>query len=330
MGQDATTDLATQSVLLADGFGVDPGAQPTEIVLPTPTVAVLAELLPTELLPTAVPPTVTAVPAAVLVEAPEADPPATATAEPTVASKPEVAIVSSAAAEASPTATEVPPTAEPTAEPTPTLEPTPEPTAEPIPEPTPEPTAEPAPTATVEPAASAAPTLEVEPAWMYVVSTDGLFLRDEPAGQITSVLTYRSEVHVTGHVVQSGDHQWIEVDVPQSGWVALSFLTMDQPAPASAPTTPSTPTEPPSASDWAAFRNCESGGRYDAVDPSGLYHGAYQFLPSTWDGLARRFWPDLVGVLPSTALPQDQDKMAAKLFELEGVRPWPTCGRHLL
>ena len=66
------------------------------------------------------------------------------------------------------------------------------------------------------------------------------------------------------------------------------------------------------------------------IDPSGLYHGAYQFLPATWDGLARQFYPELVGVLPSTASVADQDKMATKLYELQGASPWPSCGRHLL
>jgi len=167
---------------------------------------------------------------------------------------------------------------------------------------------------------------------MYVTSTDGLFLRDVAAGQIVDVLTYRSEVHVTGEVIASGDRLWIRLDVPQPGWVALAFLAVDQPAPVVADPVPGggQPSAPPTPEDWAALRNCESGGRYSVVDPSGLYHGAYQFLPSTWDGLARRFWPELVGVLPSQASAADQDKMAAKLFELDGARPWPTCGRYLL
>ena len=162
-----------------------------------------------------------------------------------------------------------------------------------------------------------------------MTSTDGLFVRSQPAGQITSVLTYRSEIHITGQVSQTGNRLWVEVDVPGRGWVAFSFLTLDQPAPPPAATS-GVPLEPPTLADWTAFRNCESSGRYDAVDPSGLYHGAYQFLPSTWDGLARRFWPELVGQLPSQVPAVDQDKMATKLFDLEGVRPWPTCGRHLL
>ncbi len=37
--------------------------------------------------------------------------------------------------------------------------------------------------------------------------------------------------------------------------------------------------------DWAALAQCESGGRPDAVDPSGTYGGLYQFDPGTWQAL---------------------------------------------
>jgi len=171
----------------------------------------------------------------------------------------------------------------------------------------------------------------MDAAWLYVEPTDGLFLRDVPGGQILEVLTYREQIHMTGNVDANGERIWVELNVPQTGWVAYEFLTADQPAPPPEPLIGSgQPSEPPTSEDWAAFRDCESGGRYSVVDPSGLYHGAYQFLPSTWDGLARRYWPELVGTLPSLASPADQDKMAAQLFALEGARPWPTCGRFLL
>ena len=66
----------------------------------------------------------------------------------------------------------------------------------------------------------------------------------------------------------------------------------------------------------------ESGGRYDAVSPSG-YYGAYQFLPSTWDSTVihagRR---DLVGELPSRASPFDQDETAWALYQWQGSGPW--------
>ncbi|HAY68865.1 MAG TPA: hypothetical protein DCY82_11360, partial [Acidimicrobiaceae bacterium] len=184
-------------------------------------------------------------------------------------------------------------------------------------EPTPEPTS--------EPAASS----QIENAWMFVLSSNGINVRSTPAGQIFSAVTSRSQVHVTGKVVVAGDHQWAQIDVPVSGWVALSFLTFDQPVPTVDPGPNSVPSEPPTAADWAALRLCESSGNYNIVDWSGLYHGAYQFWQPTWDRVARSYWPELVGVLPSQATPADQDKMANQLFELEGDKPWPVCGLHL-
>ena len=303
-GQSETTDVAIQGL----GGAV---AQPTEIELPT--VAAPSESVEVESVPTP-----TALPAAVVIAALTSAP----TASLTPGSAAETADEPTATVPPEPTEPPVPPEpTEPPVAPEPTPEPTvaPEPTPDPTPEPTPEPTAP-----------AVADALEIDATWMYVASTDGLFIRIQPAGQITSVLTYRSEVHITGEVSQIGDRLWGEVDVPQRGWVALSFLTPDQPAPPPPAATSGVPLEPPTPADWAALRNCESSGRYDAVDPSGLYHGAYQFLPSTWDGLARRFWLELVGLLPSQASSVDQDKMALKLFDFEGARPWPICGRHLL
>lgn len=86
----------------------------------------------------------------------------------------------------------------------------------------------------------------------------------------------------------------------------------------------------PSAAQWAALRQCESGGNYAAVSPSGRYYGAYQFLPSTWDSTAASVGRhDLVGVRPDHAAPADQDAMALALYNSRGASPWPHCGRHL-
>jgi hypothetical protein len=85
----------------------------------------------------------------------------------------------------------------------------------------------------------------------------------------------------------------------------------------------------PSASQWAALRACESNGDYSITNPSGRYRGAYQFDRSTWDGVARRHHPHLVGVDPAAASPADQDAMAQALYGERGAQPWPTCGRHL-
>ncbi|MFN7150862.1 MAG: transglycosylase family protein, partial [Microthrixaceae bacterium] len=54
---------------------------------------------------------------------------------------------------------------------------------------------------------------------------------------------------------------------------------------------------------WAALRRCESGGNYGAVSSSGTYRGAYQFSRSTWNSVASRSYPHLVGVDPAAAAP---------------------------
>ena len=106
------------------------------------------------------------------------------------------------------------------------------------------------------------------------------------------------------------------------------------------PTTaaPSTPapvvTEPPVASpsqptaaQWEALRQCEATGSYTAVNPNGLYHGAYQFDQPTWNGVAdSQGRGDLVGVSPSQAAPADQDFLAQALWNQRGWQPWPVCG----
>lgn len=62
---------------------------------------------------------------------------------------------------------------------------------------------------------------------------------------------------------------------------------------------------------------------YGAVSPGGTYRGAYQFLPSTWNGVASRHGrPDLVGVLPDRAAWYDQDSIADALRSERGMQPW--------
>lgn len=85
----------------------------------------------------------------------------------------------------------------------------------------------------------------------------------------------------------------------------------------------------PSAAAWAALRRCESSGNYSIVNRSGKYRGAYQFDQTTWNDVARRHRPHLVGRDPAAAAPGDQDAMARSLYGMRGARPWPECGRHL-
>lgn len=86
----------------------------------------------------------------------------------------------------------------------------------------------------------------------------------------------------------------------------------------------------PSAAQWQALRSCESSGNYQAISRNGLYFGAYQFYPGTWDNTARLAGrDDLVGVRPDHAAPADQDAMALALWQRRGTAPWPHCGHHL-
>ena len=85
----------------------------------------------------------------------------------------------------------------------------------------------------------------------------------------------------------------------------------------------------PSQQQWAAFRECQTGSDYTTVSPGGTNFGAYQFRIPTWDELAGRKFPSLVGVRPSDASPADQDRMGYALWEERGTAPWPECGPQL-
>lgn len=77
-----------------------------------------------------------------------------------------------------------------------------------------------------------------------------------------------------------------------------------------------------SSLNWPALAECESGGRVDAVDPTGTYGGLYQFDQQTWESVG------------GTGRPQDasaaeQTQRAEKLYAQRGASPWPVCGRKL-
>ena len=74
------------------------------------------------------------------------------------------------------------------------------------------------------------------------------------------------------------------------------------------------------------LRDCESTDRYHITNPSGKYRGAYQFDFPTWDGVAARWFPHLVGVDPINASPEAQDAMTRALWSERGRQPWPECG----
>ncbi|MFB9388880.1 ubiquitin-like domain-containing protein [Streptomyces coeruleoprunus] len=74
--------------------------------------------------------------------------------------------------------------------------------------------------------------------------------------------------------------------------------------------------------DWNALAQCESGGRPDAVDPSGTYGGLYQFDPGTWRALGG-------SGRAQDAPASEQTYRAKKLYVQRGASPWPHCGRRL-
>ncbi len=75
----------------------------------------------------------------------------------------------------------------------------------------------------------------------------------------------------------------------------------------------------------ACTRSKESvyAGGYRAADKGWVHLGAYQFLRSTWNTIARTVGrSDLVGVSPRDARPADQDWMALYLYRWQGASPW--------
>ena len=74
------------------------------------------------------------------------------------------------------------------------------------------------------------------------------------------------------------------------------------------------------------LRMCESTDNYQATNPSGKYRGAYQFDQPTWDGVAERHFPWLVGLDPVVVEPWWQDAMTRALWSERGRQPWPKCG----
>jgi len=80
---------------------------------------------------------------------------------------------------------------------------------------------------------------------------------------------------------------------------------------------------------WDFLRFCESTHNYEALSRTGRYRGAYQFSIRTWDWVAGMYYEELVGVDPIDASPADQDKMAYRLYEINGWDPWPTCKKRL-
>ncbi|MGX1120028.1 uncharacterized protein YabE (DUF348 family) [Streptomyces ambofaciens] len=75
--------------------------------------------------------------------------------------------------------------------------------------------------------------------------------------------------------------------------------------------------------NWQGLAACESGGRPDAVDPSGTYGGGlYQFDSATWHDLGGEGRPE-------DASAAEQTYRAQKQYVRSGASAWPHCGARL-
>jgi hypothetical protein len=66
---------------------------------------------------------------------------------------------------------------------------------------------------------------------------------------------------------------------------------------------------------------CESGGDPTAVSPNHRYFGKYQFSRPTWRSLGGKG-------NPAKAPESEQDSRALTLYQREGTKPWPVCGKQ--
>ena len=74
--------------------------------------------------------------------------------------------------------------------------------------------------------------------------------------------------------------------------------------------------------DWAIPESivmCESGGNFEAVNPTSGAGGAYQILPSTWELYGGEGDPE-------DASPAEQTEIAAQIWADSGAAAWVCAG----
>ena len=74
--------------------------------------------------------------------------------------------------------------------------------------------------------------------------------------------------------------------------------------------------------DWRALAHCESTNRATAHNPSGAYHGFFQFDLQTWRSVGMSGDPHNYGW-------DIQLEGAKRLYHQRGRSPWPHCGAKL-
>lgn len=116
-----------------------------------------------------------------------------------------------------------------------------------------------------------------------------------------------------------------DYDIGQPAHVAAPRARRSLPRPRPTPNTSTLaapePVKPQPGLNWAALRQCESGGNYGNKN-NRRYRGAYQFSYATWASVGG-------SGDPADAPPDEQDQRAQVLLARSGRRQWPVCGRHL-
>lgn len=145
---------------------------------------------------------------------------------------------------------------------------------------------------------------------MLVVDRDTLI-----AAQEALLNDYRCLFNVDTQLVPNGCPQ------PTQPTPTPTATPAPTPTPLPDPTIPAGTTE----EQWEQLRQCNANGNYQYANPNGINFGAYEFRRTSWNDLARRHYPHLIGVVPNEAAPADQDRMAYALYEERGWAPWPSC-----
>lgn len=106
----------------------------------------------------------------------------------------------------------------------------------------------------------------------------------------------------------------------------VTTTSCDEPAALAAWHAATQPPAPTTHAEWAALRNCEASGNYEAVSASGKYRGPYQ--------MDRSFWLTYGGD-PAYANPPRWehaprwmlDRVAYAGYRARGRQPWTSGGR---
>lgn len=189
----------------------------------------------------------------------------------------------------------------------------------------PETTTTPAPTTTTTAApAPPAPTTTVAPAPTTTAAPVPTTTTAPPRPLAPPCSTFASQEEADAWMAaNAGSHDTSNIDTNGDG-VACTLSFAPPPAPTAAPSVTSGGGSGCVIPDYICAR--ESGHSYTALNSSSGAGGMYQFMPSTWNAIARQIAPEWVGTPPHLAPPAVQDQFAAYLWAGgAGAGHWACC-----